>query len=40
LDSFRESSPAFFEQLIDDLQLEMNCGGTWEEAERAIGQVR
>jgi len=38
LDRVKESSPAFFEQLIVDLLLAMGYGGTSEDAGRALGQ--
>jgi len=38
LDRVRESSPAFFENLIVELLLAMGYGGTSEEAGRALGK--
>lgn len=38
LESIRSSSPAFFEQLVVDLLVEMGYGGSREDAGRAIGR--
>jgi len=39
LDRVREASPSFFENLIVELLLAMNYGGTSEEAGRALGKT-
>lgn len=40
LDQVKESTPAFFEQLVVDLLVKMGYGGTLRDAGQAVGQSR